>query len=64
MQTEVLLFINLLRFDNPADKLLNLRNEPYQDKGIHHIEAGMESGKHETQLGGISKKGMATSQFF
>ena len=56
VQAEVLFLIDTLRLDNPAYELLNLLDEPDEDKRIGHIEGGMESGKHKAQLGSIGHK--------
>ena len=53
MQTEVLLLIDTLRLDNPANELLDLLDEPDEDERVGHIERGVERSKHKAQLGSI-----------
>ena len=63
MQTEVLLLVHLLGFDDPAYEFLYLWDKPYQDKGIHHIKRRMEGSQHEAQLGGIGQKSLCSCHF-
>ena len=60
MQTEVFFLVDLLGLDDPAYEFLNLGDEPNQDKGIDHIERGMECSKHEAQLGCIGQESGST----
>ena len=62
MQAEVLFLVHLLGLNNPAYESLNLRNEPNQDKRIHHVETGVEGSQHKTQLGGIGHESVSASQ--
>ena len=53
MQTELVLLVDVLWLDHPADKSLNLRNKPDENEGVGHVEAGMEGCQYETQFGGV-----------
>ena len=57
MQTEILLLVNLLGLDDPADETLDLGNEPDEDKRVGYVETSVEGGEHETQLGGVLHEG-------
>ena len=50
MQTEVFFLVHLLGLDDPANKALNLRDKPDEDKRIDHVETGMESSQHKGQF--------------
>ena len=63
VQTEILVLIDLLRFDNPADETLDLRDEPNEDARVSHIETGVEGSQYETQLGRISQKSRSARNF-
>ena len=53
-QAEVLLLaLGFLGLDDAAHELLYLRNEPDEDGGVGHVEAGVEGSEHERQLGGV-----------
>ena len=51
LQTEFLFLLALLRLDDLADELLDLRDEPDQDEGIGHVESGVEHRQGEGKLG-------------
>ena len=57
VQAEVLLLVDLLGLDDPADELLYLGDEPNQDKGIGHVERRVECCQNEAQLGGVGQEG-------
>ena len=64
MQAEVLFLIDLLGFDDPADELLNLRDEPDENHRVGYVEGRMEGSQHETQLSRISQEETALNGIF
>jgi len=52
-QSEVVLVVVGAGLDEPTHHLFNLRDEPYQQGGVGHVEAGVECRQHNGQEGSL-----------
>ena len=48
-QTEVVLVLLCRRLDDIAHEAFHLRDEPYKDRGVAHVERSVEGGEHHRQ---------------
>ena len=57
-QAEIVLVLLHRRLDDVANEAFHLRNEPYQNRRVAHVEGSMESGKHHREACGVDVVGM------